>query len=357
MTEPLNTPGRVIKGRGATVSPNARYLRESRERAVDAAYGDESVAPITHWRKDVSRSVLTFNKSPDVGFDRSVNPYRGCEHGCVYCFARPTHAYLDLSPGLDFETQLFYKPDAVAQLRKALLTPRYKPAPIALGINTDAYQPGERRWMITRQLIQLLIELRHPFSIITKSALIERDIDLLAQAAKLNLVFVAFSITTLDGALARKLEPRAASPSRRLQAMGAISAAGVPTLAMVAPVIPALTDHELETILGHAKEAGARDAAYVLLRLPLEVEPLFRQWLQDFEPNKLNRVLNRVREMRGGKLYQSQFHARMSGEGIHADLLSKRFKLAKKRLGFVPMPTLDCSQFQSGPAEAQLSLW
>ncbi len=348
----------IFKGRGATVSPDPRYLSTQREAVVDdLPEEDLEENPRTRWNVDTSRNVLTFNQSPDVGFDRSVNPYRGCEHGCVYCFARPTHAYLDLSPGLDFETRLFYKPDAVQQLRAALSKRGYTPAPIALGINTDAYQPGERRWKITRALVEALVELRHPFSIVTKSALIERDLDLLGTAAQHNLVSVAFSITSLDSELARRLEPRAAAPARRLQALKTLSDAGIPTMVMIAPVIPALTDHELETILARAKEAGARDAGYVLLRLPLEVEPLFRQWLQDHEPNKLDHVLNRVMEMRGGKMYKAAFHDRMRGEGVFADLLSKRFALAKRRLGFEGLPQLDCSRFQPPSSSTQLSLW
>lgn len=348
----------VFKGRGATTSPHPRFLSTEREAVVEDSPGEEDAAsPATHWTVDASRNVLTFNQSPDVGFDRSVNPYRGCEHGCVYCFARPTHAYLDLSPGLDFETRLFYKPDAVEQLQRALSKPGYSPAPIALGINTDAYQPGERRWKLTRALVEKLVALRHPFTIVTKSSLVERDVDLLGTAAEHNLVSVALSITTLDKDLARRLEPRAAAPARRLQVIKTLADAGVPVVVMVAPVIPVLTDHELESILTAARAAGARDAHYVLLRLPHEVEPLFRQWLQDHEPNKLDHVLKRLREMRGGKMYKADFHDRMRGEGVFADLLSKRFGMARRRLGFAELPPLDSSRFQPPSAANQLSLW
>ncbi|HWR87354.1 MAG TPA: PA0069 family radical SAM protein, partial [Acidiferrobacterales bacterium] len=286
-----------------------------------------------------------------------INPYRGCEHGCVYCFARPSHAWLGLSPGLDFESRLFYKPDAPELLRNELAARSYRPAPIAVGINTDAYQPGERKFKITRRILELLVECRHPFSIVTKSALIERDLDLLKEAAAHHLVSVAFSITTLDRALARRMEPRAAAPQRRLAAINTLSSAGIPVSVLVAPVIPVLTDGEMEKILEAAHAAGARTAGYVLLRLPHELKELFEAWLAAHEPSKAVHVMNRIRDTRGGKTYDSRFGVRMRGTGDYAGLLAKRFAMAERRLGFGDFPPLDVSQFRSPRNTSQLELF
>ncbi|HEY9199015.1 MAG TPA: PA0069 family radical SAM protein [Gammaproteobacteria bacterium] len=354
MAKYLNEP---LKGRGATGNPDNRFAADTRE-AVDDGWGslDASLEPLlTQVQADTARSVIAYNDSPDVGFDRSVNPYRGCEHGCVYCFARPTHAYLGLSPGLDFESRLFYKQDAAALLRRELARPKYQCAPLALGINTDAYQPLERRMGVTRQLLEVLLETRHPLSIVTKSALIERDIDLLTELARRRLIHVMFSITTLDRELARTLEPRAAAPQRRLDALARLSEAGIPTGVMVAPLIPVLTDAELERILEAAHAAGARAAGYVLLRLPHEVKDLFRDWLARHRPLAAEHVMNRLRDCRGGRDYDARFGSRMRGEGIFAELIAQRFRKARNALGFTGLPELDCSAFTppEQPARAE----
>jgi DNA repair photolyase len=350
---------RLQRGRGATFSPDNRYSATTHE-ALDDGWGslDAPLEPLrTTLTLDTSRTVIAYNDSPDVGFDRSINPYRGCEHGCVYCFARPSHAWLGLSPGLDFESRLFYKPEAPALLKRELATRGYRPAPIAVGINTDAYQPVERKLGITRRILELLVECRHPFSIVTKSALIERDLDLLKDAAAQRLVSVAFSITTLDRALARRLEPRAAAPQRRLAAMHALSDAGIPVSVLVAPVIPVLTDGELEKILNAAQAAGARSAGYVLLRLPHELKELFEAWLMAHEPGKAEHVMNRLRDMRGGKAYDSRFGERMRGTGEYAELIAKRFDIAWRKLGLRDFPPLDASQFRAPRVGPQLDLF
>jgi DNA repair photolyase len=350
---------RLQRGRGATFSPDNRYSAHTQE-ALDDGWGslDAPLEPLrTTFTVDSSRTVISYNDSPDVGFDRSINPYRGCEHGCVYCFARPSHAWLGLSPGLDFESRLFYKPDAPELLRNELAARGYRPAPIAVGINTDAYQPGERKLKITRRILELLVECRHPFSIVTKSALIERDIDLLEEAAAHQLVSVAVSITTLDRTLARHMEPRAAAPQRRVEVVRRLSAAGVPVSVLVAPLIPVLTDGELEKILEVAHAAGARAAGYVLLRLPHELKEMFEAWLTAHEPGKAAHVMNRIRDMRGGKDYDSRFGARMRGTGDYADLLAKRFAMAERRLGFGDFPPLDDSQFCPPRSTPQLELF
>jgi DNA repair photolyase len=350
---------RLQRGRGATFSPDNRYSAHT-QKALDDGWGSLD-APLealrTTFTPDSSRTVITYNDSPDVGFDRSINPYRGCEHGCVYCFARPSHAWLGLSPGLDFESRLFYKPDAPELLRNELAARGYRPSPIAVGINTDAYQPGERKLKITRRILELLVECRHPFSIVTKSALIERDLDLLEAAAARKLVSVAVSITTLDRTLARRMEPRAAAPPRRLEVIRSLSAAGIPVSVLVAPLIPVLTDGELENILESAHAAGARAAGYVLLRLPHELKELFEAWLAAHEPLKATHVMNRLRDMRGGKEYDSRFGARMRGTGDYADLLAKRFAMAERRLGFGDFPPLDVSQFCPPRSTPQLELF
>lgn len=344
MAKYLNQP---LKGRGATGNPDNRFESCARE-TVDDGWGgmDAPLEPLrTTVQVDSARSVIAWNDSPDIPFDRSVNPYRGCEHGCVYCFARPTHAYLGLSPGLDFESRLFYKRDAAEMLRRELAKPGYRCAPLALGINTDAYQPLERRLGVTRELLEVLLETRHPLSIVTKSALIERDLDLLAGLARQDLVHVMVSITTLKRDLARTLEPRAAAPQRRLETVKRLNEAGIPAGVMVAPLIPVLTDAELETILEASHAAGARAAGYVLLRLPHEVKDLFRDWLARHRPLAAEHVMNRLRDCRGGRDYDARFGSRMRGEGIFAELIAKRFRKACRDLDFPGLSELDSSAF------------
>lgn len=305
-----------------------------------------------------AKSVIQRQDSPDLPYDLSLNAYRGCEHGCIYCYARPSHGYLNLSPGLDFETRLFAKPDAAKLLRAELAKHSYCCSPIALGSNTDPYQPIEREWKITRQILEVLAECKHPLSIVTKSALIERDIDLLAQLARANLVQVFISVTTLDADIARKMEPRAASPRRRLQTVQRMNEAGVPCGVMVAPVIPFLTDAELEAVLLAAYEHGARTAHYTLLRLPYELRDLFKDWLAVHYPLKAGHVMSRLREMRGGKENDSAFGSRFRGNGLFAQLLSKRFQLACDRLGFNREYTaLDTAKFIKPNPSGQQSLF
>jgi len=326
----------VTKGRGATLQIEGRFESVARER-VDDGWGtaDEELPPFkTTVTMERAKSVLQKQDSPDLAFDYSLNAYRGCEHGCIYCYARPSHGYLNLSPGLDFETKLFAKPEAAQLLRAELAKPSYRCAPVALGVNTDSYQPIEREWKITRQILEVLAECKHPLSIITKSALIERDIDLLAQMARDDLVQVFITVTTLDAEVARKLEPRAASPRRRLQAMQRLNEAGVPCGVLVAPVIPFLTDAELENVLQAAYKHGARTAHYSLLRLPYELKDLFKDWLAVNYPLKAEHVMSRLREMRGGKENDSEFGSRFSGQGLFAQLLAQRFQLACERLDF-----------------------
>jgi DNA repair photolyase len=345
-----------LKGRGAASRVTGRF-EKTVARGEDDGWGsvyadafDEDGEPrapalATSVTEERARSVISRNDSPDVGFDQSVNPYRGCEHGCVYCFARPSHAYLDLSPGLDFETRLFAKTNAAERLREELAKPGYVPSVIQLGINTDGYQPIERRYRITRQVLEVLAETKHPVGFVTKSALIERDLDLLAPMARDNLVSVYFSITTLDNRLASRMEPRATAPHGKLRAMRALHEAGVPVGVMVAPVVPMLTDHELEHILEAAREHGARSAGYVLLRLPHELKQVWREWLQLHYPERAAHVMSLIRQMRGGKDYDSRFGIRSRGEGPFAQLLAQRFAKAHARLGFGRMPPLDTSKF------------
>ena len=325
---------RVFKGRGAVSNASGRFEAQRREDIDDGWNSpvDES-RPKTRVQADASRSLLVYNESPDIPFDRSINPYRGCEHGCIYCFARPTHAFLGLSPGLDFETRLFSKSNAAELLQDELSKPGYQCQPIALGVNTDAYQPVERRLEITRQLLQVLQQFHHPVTIITKSALVERDIDLLREMAQDRLVSVNLSITTLDPTLARKLEPRATAPQRRLQTIRRLADAGIPVSVMVAPIIPVLTDPELDSILAESRAAGARSAGYILLRLPLEVSELFQQWLHEHYPLKAEHVMTRIRDTRGGKDYDSRFGRRMRGSGAFAEMIAQRFALASRKLG------------------------
>lgn len=329
-------PDRPVKGRGAAVSPEGRFESLGRTREDDGWFPpEEKGKPRTTLGVDRARRVLTDNDSPDVGFSRSLNPYRGCEHGCAYCFARPTHSYLGLSPGLDFETRLFYKPDAPELLARELAAPNYKPKPIALGINTDGWQPIERKTRLTRRILEVLAAHRHPVGIVTKSALIERDLDILAPMAAEGLVAVSFSVTTLDSELARRLEPRATAPRRRIVAIERLAAAGIPVGVMVAPVIPALNDADMERILEAAATAGARYAGYVVLRLPHELAELFPAWLEAHYPERKAKVLAILTALHGGKLYDSRFGNRMRGQGEWAGLIAQRFALAVKRHGLV----------------------
>ncbi len=359
----LTRPREKPKGRGALSNRSGRFETHQRT-LVDDGWGSleaaaREPAPRTRVENDASRGVIARNQSPDVPFDRSINPYRGCEHGCVYCFARPTHAWLGLSPGLDFETRLFAKPEAAACLRRELAAPGYRPATLALGTSTDPYQPIERGLRITRQVLEVLAEARHPVAIITKSPLVVRDLDLLAPMAEAGLVRVLLSVTTLDRDLARRLEPRAPTPARRLAAVRELAAAGVPTGVLAAPMIPALNDAELEAILEAAAAAGAATAGYVLLRLPLEIKTLFEEWLEAHYPDRKARVLKLVRETRGGQLYDPAWGTRMRGRGVYADLLARRFEVACRRLGLDRTAWhLDTSQFRRPPADtAQLSLF
>jgi DNA repair photolyase len=325
----------AFKGRGAGSNPSVRFEALTLERIHDGWYEDEVPVSLNETvLPDRARSVITTNDSPDVGFDKSINPYRGCSHGCVYCFARPTHAYLGLSPGLDFETKLFYKADAVKLLEAELAKPRYVCTPIALGINTDGYQPLEKRLEITRSILAVLARCRHPLTIVTKSALVLRDIDLLADLAKDRLVSVMLSITSLSNDIKRTLEPRTASPEARLRVVKQLNEAGIPAGVLIAPVIPAITDHEMEDILAAAKDAGARSAGYVLLRLPHEVKILFREWLLEHYPDRAKHVMSLINQTRGGKDYDAEFGLRMTGTGPYAELLRTRFELARRKCGF-----------------------
>lgn len=338
----------VFKGRGTVSNTVGRFEQHERVEEDDGWDNlDAELSPrVTEVIIDNTRSIINWNASPDILFDRSINPYRGCEHGCTYCFARPTHTYLGFSAGLDFESRILIKPEAAKLLRKELAKPGYKCAPIAMGTNTDPYQPLERKHRITRQILQVLAEHNHPVTIVTKNALVERDIDILAPMAALNLARVLISITTLDKDICRTLEPRAAAPHRRLQAIRSLHEAGIPVGVMTAPIIPVLTDAEMESILEAAREAGASMAGYVMLRLPLEVAPLFEEWLNTYFPLKATHVMSIVRQIRGGKTYDSSFHQRMRGSGLFADMIAQRFKLATSKLGLnAERSPLDTSLF------------
>ncbi|MCY4166132.1 MAG: PA0069 family radical SAM protein, partial [Gammaproteobacteria bacterium] len=315
MTSPprdsLPQPGHSIRGRGARGNLPGRFERRTIE--LDEGIAETAPRPDTELIAERSKTIISRNQSPDIGFSQSINPYKGCEHGCIYCFARPTHAYLDLSPGLDFETRIVHKPNAAELLRKELAKPGYVCSPIALGINTDGYQPFEKQLRITRSLLEILLETRHPVTIVTKSALVERDLDLLGELARLGLTQVALSITTLDDELKRRMEPRTASPRRRLATIERLAEAGVPAGVMFAPVIPALNDHELEAVLEAAAEAGGLWAGYTVLRLPNEVRPLFKDWLAEQYPLRAGHVMSRVRQIRGGKENDSAFGRRKRG--------------------------------------------
>lgn len=321
------------RGRGAKSNRSGRFEPLYKLDVDDGWGGLEQLEALkTDVREERARTIIARNQSPDISFDRSINAYRGCEHGCVYCFARPTHAFLGLSPGLDFETRLVAKTNAVDALERELSKPDYVPKVIAIGTNTDPYQPIERRYRITRRILQLLDKTNHPVGIVTKSASIVRDIDILAPMAERGLVKVALSVTTLDRKLARAMEPRASAPEKRLAALEMLAAAGVPTAVMVAPIIPALNDPEIETILARAAAAGVREAGYVLLRLPLEIADLFREWLEEHYPDRAKRVMSLVRSTRGGKDYQAEWGVRMRGRGPYAWQIGRRFELAAKRL-------------------------
>ncbi len=337
------------RGRGALSNASGRFERLQRV-ALDGVVDSPALTPRAPvpLRADPShetrcarttvtleraRRIITTNSSPDIAFDQSINPYRGCEHGCVYCYARPTHAFMGLSPGLDFETRLFAKPDAAALLARELSRPGYKPKVIALGANTDPYQPIEKRYEITRSILKVLAAYNHPVAIITKSHLVSRDLDILAPMAVRGLVKVCLSVTTLDPKLARAMEPRAATPARRLQALARLRDAGVPTGVMMAPIIPALNDSEIESILERAADAGAAQAGYVLLRLPLEIKQLFSEWVESVVPNRAGHIMRVLKEMRGGKAYDAEWGARMRGKGPYADMISKRFRKGLRRFG------------------------
>lgn len=322
----------TIKGRGAALNPAGRFETNSTT-PFDDGWNLEDEALKTTVQIEKARSIITRNDSPDIFFDHSINPYRGCEHGCIYCYARPSHSYMGLSAGVDFETRLFVKPDAAKLLEQELSKPHYIPKPIVIGTNTDAYQPIEKKWQIMRQLLEVLDRANHPINIVTKSALVVRDIDILAKMAERKLVHVAISITTLDKRLARSMEPRASAPSRRLWAIKQLSGAGIGVSVLLSPLIPGLNDHEMEVIMQTAKNEGANEAGYVMLRLPYEVAPLFKDWLLREYPDRYRRVMHLVRDMRGGKDYDADWKTRMCGQGPFARLISNRFRVARQRFG------------------------
>ena len=333
-TGKLTSLPQLERGRGARSNPTHRFAEYAESYFDDGWDSLADVPPLkTEIFTETPKSIITRNESPDISFDRSINPYRGCEHGCVYCYARPAHAYMGLSPGLDFESKLFIKPNAAALLRQELTAPNYQARTIALGANTDPYQPIERTYRITRQVIEVLSEFKHPFGIVTKSGSVTRDIDLLQPMAKLGLVKVAVSVTTLDGKLARSMEPRASTPNKRLRAIEELSKAGIPTVVMMGPIIPGLNDHEIENILKAAHAAGAREAGYTMLRLPFEVKGIFKDWLAKEFPDRYSRVMSNVKDVRGGRETSSQWGERMTGSGPVAWTIGRRFQLACQRLG------------------------
>ena len=360
MPLPPPDPFLRLRARGSATNGAGRFEPYGREAVADGWDLPEDERLLrTEVSEERPRSVITRNTSPDIPFNRSLNPYRGCEHGCSYCFARPSHGFLGLSAGLDFETRLVAKPDAPALLARELARRGYRPAPLAIGTSTDPYQPIEARYRIMRGVLAVLSDWNHPVTIVTKGTLIERDIDILAGMARRNLVHVGISVTTLDAGLCRALEPRAPAPARRLAAIRALAGAGIPVRVMAAPVIPVLTESELESILAAAAEAGARAASWILLRLPHEVAPLFRDWLHRHVPGQAAHVMNRLREMRGGADYDAEWGRRMRGQGVHADLIARRFRVASRRLGLdETLPALDCGGFAPPPrAGDQLSLF
>ena len=374
-------PGEALKGRGAVSNPANRYQPHTSQ-AEDDGWGSLSAAasepsargpqqsargpqqsargPQTKVQtivlKESSRTIISRNRSPDIPFVQSINPYRGCEHGCIYCYARPSHAYWDLSPGLDFETKIIAKPEAAALLRRELARPSYQPSPINLGANTDPYQPLEAKLKITRAIIEVLADFRHPFSVITKSKLVLRDLDLLAPLAEQRLFSAAVSVTTLDRDTKRRLEPRAAAGEERLETIRRLSDAGVNVHLLAAPMIPCINDHEMEDILARGKEAGAKSASYILLRLPLEISEMFQEWLAAHYPERAAKVMSIVRQSRGGKDYQSAFGKRMTGTGQFAELLAQRFRVAARKCGYGKETryALDCQQFRRPSAQYAL---
>ncbi|BAV51641.1 radical SAM protein [Mesorhizobium sp. 113-1-2] len=347
------------RGRSAGINPSGRFEPVSRHVFDDGWSSLEELPPFkTEVQVEKPRTIITRNESPDISFDRSINPYRGCEHGCVYCFARPTHAFMGLSPGLDFESKLFAKPDAARLLDKELSKDGYQPRTIAIGTNTDPYQPIEKQYRIMREILEVLEARGHPVGIVTKSALVTRDIDILSRMAERGLAKVALSVTTMDRMLARTMEPRASTPTKRLEAIRQLSDAGIPTSVMVAPIIPGLTDQEMERILDSARAAGAREAGYVVLRLPLEVSPIFKDWLLRHYPDRYRHVMSLIRSMRDGKDYDSEWGKRMKGAGPYAWQIGRRFEITAKRLGInAERRTLRTDQFvAAGKDQEQLML-
>jgi DNA repair photolyase len=360
MSPPIPIVG-AVRGRGAKSSHTGRFEAATRE-DFDDGWDTADAAPVklhTTLTAEAARTIISRNDSPDIGFDRSINPYRGCEHGCIYCFARPTHAYMGLSPGLDFESRLFFKPEAAALLERELSKPGYRPARIQLGANTDPYQPIERRLESTREILKVLAAFNHPLGITTKNVLVARDTDILSPMAGKNLAMVAVSVTTLDRKLARAMEPRASTPDRRIEAIRRLSQAGVPCLVGFAPAIPGLNDHELEAVLERGAEAGAVGAYFTLLRLPLEIKDLFREWLAAERPDRAARVMSLVRQTHGGKDYDPEWGKRMRGQGPIAELVAKRFRLAASRLGLnQPRPPMNLDLFRVPPKTGdQMSLF
>ena len=350
------SPSTPIRGRGTVGNPANRFEKIAYEPDPDWKEAEDS-SPATEFFSDNSRSFITYNDSPDVGFDASINPYRGCEHGCIYCYARPTHEYLGFSAGLDFETRIMVKEDAPELLRQELSSPRWKPQVIAMSGVTDPYQPVERRLCLTRRCLEVLAEFRNPVAIVTKNQLVTRDVDLLRELARYQAAAVFVSITTLDGGLAQKLEPRASHPDRRLAAIESLAQSEIPTGVMVAPVIPGLTDHEMPAILSAARQAGAQYAGYILLRLPFGVSQLFEEWLTRHFPDRKNKILNRIRSIRDGKLNDPRFRSRMSGEGIFADQVAALFALSCQKAGILERRLqLSITAFRR-PNQAQLSLF
>lgn len=357
---PENTPHTMRRKTRASLSNAAGRFELVREGVDDGWFQElpDAVIP-TDVRQETARTLITYNRSPDLPFDRSINPYRGCEHGCIYCFARPTHAYLGLSPGMDFETRLIARPNAAQVLRKELSAPRYKVAAIALGTNTDPYQPCERDLRISRACLEVLRDFNHPVAIVTKGAMVERDLDILAPMAEKGLVRVGVSVTTLDPDLSRRMEPRAPLPARRLAAIRRLTEAGVPVRVMTSPVVPGLTDHELEALLAAGAEAGADAASWIMLRLPREVSELWQEWLAEHAPGRATKVMARLREMHGGRDYDPRWGHRMRGEGRYAEMIAQRFKAACKRLGLREQTeALRCDLFARPPQPGdQLALF
>jgi DNA repair photolyase len=349
---------RYLKGRGALSNRDSRFARFTREGIDDGWWREDTGASVATEviREDV-RTIISTNASPDIPFDQSINPYRGCEHGCIYCYARPSHAWWDMSPGLDFETRIITKPGAAALLERTLSAPNYACTTVLIGANTDPYQPLEAKLGTTRAIIEVLQRFRHPFSVITKSALVLRDIDILSEMAARRLCSVAISVTTLDNELKRKLEPRTAAPASRLRAIKQLADAGVPVTLMVAPIIPLINDHELEAILEAGRAAGAESANYVFLRLPHEISQMWREWLAEHYPDRARHVMSIVQQSREGRNYQSGFHTRMSGQGAFADLIKQRFQLAVRKLGFLREDRLALDTTQFVRKNEQLSLF